>query len=62
MRLTCDVCGQFISFADIEDKKARRILLPPDAEGPVEEHITLCRKCTQRLGFQSSEESVCLRF
>ena len=50
MRLSCDDCGQFVSFADIDSKKARRILLQPDAEGTVEEYLTLCHKCNTILG------------
>ena len=40
----CDVCGRFISYADIESGKAVRQLVTPDSDFSVEEYETLCDK------------------
>ena len=44
-RLTCDDCGQFVSYADLDSGKAIRYLDTPDSEFTSEEYVTLCRKC-----------------
>ena len=44
-RLTCDVCGQFVSYSDIESGKAVRTMITPDSEFTSEEYETLCRNC-----------------
>lgn len=40
----CDVCGRFISYADIAYGKAIRRLVTPDSYFSVEEYETLCEK------------------
>lgn len=44
-RLTCDDCGQFVSYADLESGKATRYMDTPDSEFTSEKYVTLCRTC-----------------
>lgn len=50
--IQCDVCGQYISYADLQSGKARRAMITPDAEGVGEAYETTCRKHTKTLGKQ----------
>ena len=43
MRIRCDVCGKFISYKDLENKRASRFLKTPDSHFTKEEYVTLCR-------------------
>lgn len=40
----CDVCGKFISYADLESGKASRFMITPDSDYSSERYETLCPK------------------
>ncbi len=44
-RLRCDICGQFISNADIKQGRALRQMVTPDSQFTHEDYETLCEKC-----------------
>ena len=46
--LKCDVCGKFISFADIAVGGAKHELLTPDSDLSTEEYNTECAQCVIR--------------
>ena len=50
--LKCDVCGRFISYQDLEDGKAKHVMITPDSDVSYESFETLCGKCnpTRRTG------------
>ncbi len=45
----CDVCGQFISYADLDSGKATHEMLSPDSDVSSEEWETLCPKHKKEL-------------
>lgn len=45
--LRCDDCGQFISYKDLINNKARHQLISNDTEYSCEDWITLCKKCNK---------------
>jgi hypothetical protein len=44
----CDDCGHFISYADLDSRRARRKLIYPDSAFTVETWETVCARCVQK--------------
>lgn len=44
-RISCDICGRFVSYADLENGRAVRYLDTPDAEGCAETYETYHVAC-----------------
>ena len=53
----CDVCGRFISYADLDNGLAIHQMILPDSDFSVETWETLCKKHT--IG-EINEENVCV--
>ncbi len=43
--LKCEVCGRFVSYADIESGAATHKMVLPDSDLSIESYETLCPKC-----------------
>jgi hypothetical protein len=46
--IQCQVCGRFISYADIESGKATHVMVTPDSHVSYEEWETKCEKHTTK--------------
>lgn len=44
--IKCDVCGKFISYADLEENKATVRMVTPDSAYTSEQYESLCKKHT----------------
>ncbi len=47
-RITCDICGRFISMADLDSGRAARYLDTPDSDYSSETFVTYHAKCRAR--------------
>lgn len=47
-RFKCDICGKFISYKEIEEKKALYYMLYPDSHFTIETYVTMCAKCSKK--------------
>lgn len=47
-RIVCDYCGKFVSYKDLENKKATHKMTLPDSDLSVETWESLCRKCKEK--------------
>jgi len=47
-RFRCDVCGKFISFADLESGAAKRMMTTPDSAYSFEDYETMCPRCIKK--------------
>lgn len=45
MALKCDICGRFVSYADLESGAATRKMVTPDSYLSSESYETLCSNC-----------------
>ena len=43
--LKCEVCGRFVSYADIESGGAQHKMVLPDSALSIESYETLCPQC-----------------
>ncbi len=47
-QLRCDLCGLFVSLADLDSGEATHRFVVPDSEYTFEEFETTCKNCTKR--------------
>jgi hypothetical protein len=47
-KIKCDICGKFVSYKDLSEGKASRILVYPDSHFTQETWETICRRCNKK--------------
>ena len=46
-KIKCDYCGRFVSYKDLDEGKAYRIMVTPDSHFTKEDYETVCKKCNK---------------